>query len=103
MSTIVKDLPIPHYAVIFSSLRTVGDNGYAATAQRMLELARQQPGFLGYEIARQDGFGISVSYWSSLDAISAWRNHPEHRAIHPRADEWYADSCIRVCKVERSY
>lgn len=92
----------PYYAVIFTSVRTEGDNGYAEAAKRMLELARQQPGFLGYESARQE-VGISVSYWESLEAIKAWRENPEHRAVHGMADAWYADTRIRVCKVERAY
>jgi heme-degrading monooxygenase HmoA len=72
----------PYYAVIFSSQRTAQDEaGYAATAQRMLELARQQPGFLGYESARDgEGFGITVAYFESEDAIARWRDHTEHQA-----------------------
>ncbi len=56
----------PYYAVIFSSLRTDGDASYAQMADRMVELAAQQPGFLGAESTRgADGFGITVSYWAS--------------------------------------
>src|SRR5690606_13676634 len=48
----------PYYAVIFTSRRTDGDQGYAETAERMAELAREQPGFLGVESARgEDGLG----------------------------------------------
>ena len=36
----------PYLAVIFSSQRTEGDRGYAVMAERMLELAQGQPGFL---------------------------------------------------------
>src|SRR3546814_11032024 len=63
------------YAVVFSSLRRDGDDdGYAAAADRMVELAREQPGFLGVESTRgADGFGITVSYWESEEAIRAWR------------------------------
>lgn len=68
-----------YYAVIFTSNRTDGDQGYAEAAERMLELAREQPGFLGVESARSaDGLGITVSYWSSEAAILGWKNHPEH-------------------------
>lgn len=102
MSEIAQTPPPPYYAVIFTSIRTEGDNGYAETAERMLVLARQQPGFLGYESAR-NSVGISVSYWLSLEAIKAWRNHPSHKSVQSKADEWYADSCIRICRVERSY
>lgn len=92
----------PYYAVIFTSLRTEGDRGYAETAQRMLELARQQPGFLGVESVRA-GLGITVSYWSSLEAIEAWKNHAEHNAAQQKAPLWYRSFRVRVCRVEREY
>jgi hypothetical protein len=60
----------PYYAVIFTSTRTSIDEGYAGMADRMVELASQQPGFLGVESVRgADGLGITVSYWSSPEAI----------------------------------
>lgn len=102
MNEIANTPAPPYYAVIFTSIRSDGDNGYVEAAEKMLTLARQQPGFLGYESAR-NGLGISVSYWSSLEAIKAWRNHPSHREVQARADDWYADACIRISKVERSY
>jgi antibiotic biosynthesis monooxygenase (ABM) superfamily enzyme len=37
----------PYTAVIFSSLRTEGDQGYDAMARRMFDLAAEQPGHLG--------------------------------------------------------
>ena len=75
----------PYYAVIFTSLRTDGDHGYEQAAERMVQLAREQPGFLGVESARgADGLGITVSYWNSEAAILAWKHHPEHSAIRER-------------------
>lgn len=93
------------FAVIFTSTRTEGDNGYAAAAQRMVELAHDQPGFLGMESVRgADGIGITVSYWQSEAAILAWRDHPEHRAIQARGrSQWYSEFSTRVCRVEREY
>jgi hypothetical protein len=44
----------PYFAVILTSVRTNDDNGYADAARRMLELALEQPGFLGFESARQE-------------------------------------------------
>lgn len=94
----------PYYVVIFTSLRTEVDAGYAEAAQRMLELAAEQPGFLGVESARSDGLGITLSYWQSEEAIRAWREHAEHSAVREqgRAD-WYAEYATRVAKVERAY
>lgn len=95
----------PCYAVIFTSLRTAGDQGYAKAAERMLERVREQPGFLGVESARgEDGLGITVSYWESEAAILAWKQHPEHSVIRERGrSTWYSACSTRVCRVERAY
>jgi len=95
----------PYYAVIFTSLRTAGDFGYERTAQRMVELAALQPGFLGIESARgADGLGITVSYWSSEEAIAAWKAHAEHQPAQEAGKRvWYAEYQLRVAKVERDY
>ena len=60
MSEIASTPNPPYYAVIFSNHRTEGDNGYAHMAERMVELASEQPGFLGIESARES-VGITVS------------------------------------------
>ncbi|MBP5945670.1 MULTISPECIES: antibiotic biosynthesis monooxygenase family protein [unclassified Pseudomonas] len=93
------------FAVIFTSTRTEGDNGYAKAAERMAELVSEQPGFLGVESVRgADGVGITVSYWESEAAILAWRQHPEHRLIQQRGrSTWYSSFHTRVCRVEREY
>lgn len=92
----------PYFAVIFTSIRADGDNGYAEAAQKMLELASAQPGFLGFESARQE-IGISVSYWASMEAISAWKENAAHRLAQSRAKDWYGAFRVRVCRVEREY
>lgn len=92
----------PYYAVIFTSLRTPGDHGYAGMAERMVELAAQQPGFLGVESARgTDGLGITVSYWRSLEDIAAWKAHAEHREAQRLGhQQWYSAFELRIAKVE---
>ncbi len=93
----------PYYAVIFSSVRTKGDNGYGAMATRMDELARQQNGFLGIESAREN-LGITVSYWKDLDSIRAWHAHFEHKLAQEKGYQiWYQSFTVRICKVERDY
>jgi heme-degrading monooxygenase HmoA len=95
----------PYFAVIFSSQRTAGDQGYGAMAERMLELAARQPGFLGVESARDaEGFGITVSYWRDEAAIAAWKAEGEH-AVAQRLgrEQWYATFRLRICRVEREY
>lgn len=95
----------PYYSVIFSSLRSAGDDDYAATAERMVELAATQPGYLGVESARDaTGFGITVSYWTSLEAIRHWQVNAEHRIAQETGKaRWYAHYEIRIGRVERAY
>jgi hypothetical protein len=67
-----KTPPPPYYAVIFTSRRTDGDNGYEAMSQAIFELAMKQPGCLGAEHAREEGgIGITVAYFTDEAAISA--------------------------------
>ena len=103
MSQIAPTPKPPYYAVIFTSERTDGDNGYAEMAARMLALAAEQPGYLGVESARE-GLGITVSYWGSLEAIAAWRRNAEHQDAQQRGqDNWYSAYTVRICRVEREY
>jgi heme-degrading monooxygenase HmoA len=95
----------PYYAVVFTSQRTEGERGYGGMADRMVELASEQPGFLGVESVRgADGFGITISYWSSQESIVAWKAHAEHKIAQETGQRvWYADYQVRVAKVERDY
>lgn len=95
----------PYYAVIFTSQRTDGDHGYEAMAKQMVELASQQPGFLGAESVRdKNGIGITVSYWDSLEAIQQWKAHAAHQIAQEKGkQQWYQCYSVRVCKVEREY
>lgn len=100
----IAETPRPPYvAVIFTSLRTSADNGYAETAQMMATLASQQPGFLGVEAARE-GLGITVSYWRDENAARDWKQVAEHLAAQRRGlDTWYRDYRVRVATVLRDY
>jgi len=93
----------PYYAVIFTSLRTEGDNGYGAMADEMFELAKQQPGYLGFESARNE-LGITVSYWRSPEDIKNWKANERHLFAQKTGREnWYTQYKVRICKVEREY
>lgn len=93
----------PYYAVIFTSVRTNIEEEYGSTAQRMVELAEQQEGFLGVESARNE-IGITVSYWESLDAIKKWKYNMEHIIARDMGREkWYQSFKTRICLVERDY
>jgi heme-degrading monooxygenase HmoA len=105
MSKFTQTPKPPYYAVIFASQRTEGDDGYAQTAARMVELAKEQTGFLGLESVRgADGFGITVSYWESEQAIRNWKFQAEHfMAQETGIKNWYEHYELRIAKVERAY
>lgn len=95
----------PYYAVIFTSQRTDGDQGYEAMAAAMFELAQRQPGCLGAESARgADGLGITVSYFVDEVSIRAWKQNVRHLVAQRFGKErWYSHYEMRVAKVERAY
>ncbi len=94
-----------YYAVIFTSVMNENAKGYEEMAKRMLTMAAKQEGYLGVENARdEDGTGITVSYWESVEAIMRWKQAGEHQgAQHRGMSEWYKAFRVRICKVEREY
>jgi len=103
MNLIAETPAPPYYAVIFSSLRNADIEGYARTAARMMELATEQPGFLGVESVREE-LGITVSYWSDLQSIKQWKANAEHRLAQQMGmDKWYSSYKTRIALVERDY
>lgn len=99
-----SNLMTARYAVIFTSQRTAeGDSAYAAMAERMEQLARAMPGFVDVESVRgTDGLGITVSYWTDLASIEAWRDEAEHRVAQSLGrSDWYAWYRLRICEIAR--
>lgn len=95
----------PYYAVIFTSKKATNDVGYEAMAQQMLDLSRQQKGFIGVESVRDvEGNGITISYWKTKEDIVAWKNNSIHlKAQKLGREQWYENYKVRICKVEGEY
>ena len=74
---------------------------YLETAERMLELARDMPGFVDFKTFQgDDGERVSVITFASREAQRAWRDHPEHRAAQKLGRErLYASYRISVGEV----
>lgn len=93
----------PYYAVIFTSERTEQADGYSDTSERMINLAKEQEGFLGIESASEN-LGITVSYWRDLESIKKWKMNSEHLIAQKNGKAiWYKNYKIRICLVERDY
>ena len=92
-----------YYVVIFTSTRTEIEAGYAEMANKMVELAKAQPGYIGMESARSE-IGITVSYWESLEAIQKWKANLDHLEAQEKGKTtWYKNYKVRIAKVEREY
>lgn len=103
MSLISRTPSPPYYAVIFTSEQADGDNGYSDMSDKMVELAKEQEGYLGMESAKED-LGITVSYWRDLESIRNWKMNTEHLAAQDKGRaQWYKNYKTRICKVERDY
>lgn len=93
----------PYYAVIFTSEKNSENEGYEVMAEKMWNLAKQQPGFLGAESARNE-IGITVSYWENLESIKQWKLNEEHLLAQENGKKfWYKNYKVRICLVQRDY
>ncbi|MDI1255136.1 MAG: antibiotic biosynthesis monooxygenase [Flavobacterium sp.] len=93
----------PYYAVIFTSVKTEIDENYSETAELMVQMAKEQLGFLGVESARNE-IGITVSYWKDLESIKNWKKVMEHKAAQQKGrSTWYKNYTVRIALVEREY
>lgn len=94
---------VPYYAVIFTSTKTKDADGYDEMAERMVQLASIQEGFLGVESARNE-VGITVSYWKDIESIKKWKENSEHTVAREKGRKfWYSSFKTRIAKVERDY
>jgi heme-degrading monooxygenase HmoA len=93
----------PYYAVIFTSVQTQNIEGYEEMAQKMVDLAAQQPGYLGIDSARNE-VGITVSYWKDLESIKNWKANLDHLDAQRKGrSAWYEHYTVRIALVEREY
>lgn len=91
-----------YYAVIFTSVRTDIDDGYSEMSKQLQDLAKDQPGYLGFESASGE-LNISISYWRSLEDIANWKANVTHAYAQSRHADWYEKYRVRICKVEKDY
>jgi len=93
--------------VVFRSRYKEGADleGYQRLAAEMRELVGRQPGFLSIEhFVAPDGSQVSLEYFETDAAATAWRSHPAHREAQRRGrDEFYAWYSVHTAEVIRSH
>ena len=105
MSTIIKDLPVGSYAVIFPSISSgIDEEGHEALLAKLYDEAQNVPGYLGLETASVGNFKISIAYYENLEAIKIWRRNSDHIVAKTKArSTWLEDWQIRICRIEDIY
>lgn len=105
MNLVSNRFEMPYYAVIFTSQRTPGDQGYSQMADQMESMGQDQAGFLGIESYRESsGAGVTISYWRTLEDIRQWKSNPAHQIAQDKGKaKWYQSYSVKVCKVEHAY
>ena len=92
--------------LIRTKLRPDADRtAYEALNAQLYELVQSMPGFRAADgYASADGDEIGVIRFESLEALRAWREHPEHLIAQARGKStFYASYKIEVCEVVRAY
>ena len=71
---------------------------------KLVELAREQSGFIGIESGFQKGFALAVSYWESLESIESWSKNARHVIAKEKGkSDWFEKYVTRIARVERVY
>jgi len=101
----VVDAPTPPYYAVIAPAELAEDvRGYPELAAKLVELAKEQPGFIGIESGFQKGFALAVSYWTSLEAIESWSKNARHVIAKQKGkSEWFEKYVTRIARVERVY
>lgn len=100
--------PQPPYYAVIAPAELAADlediEGYPQMALKLMQTATEIDGFLGIESCFHGNFTLAVSYWASLEAIEAWRNHARHRlAKEMGKTKWFERYFTRIAKVELQY
>lgn len=86
--------------VIFYSTLPLDAPGYGDWAQRMLDRVANQPGFIKSHSWRDEqGQGVTLSYWESIEAIDQWGADAEHQAAQSFGRATYQDWRLEIAEV----
>src|SRR4051812_48491039 len=70
-----------------------------ALDERLDALVRTLPGFVSNKgFSAEDGEGVGIVEFASLEAFEAWRSYPQHAAAKQRGrSELFAEYSVQVC------
>ena len=72
---------------------------------RLAEQRKALPDGPGVYLFRDaEGRGITVSYWSSLEALKRWKANKAHEIAQSLGkSRWYKNYKVQICRIEYDY
>ena len=98
-----ENLSRAKYIVSFISVLSPDSTGYEDAANQMMETVQNQLGFVAaYSARNADGVGITISYWTNLEAVTGWKKNKAHQAIQKKGkNQWYDWYQLQVSEIVR--
>ena len=89
---------------IFRSRLRADAPDYPSVAQKMLDLAREMPGFVSFKTFHNpDGERCSIVEFADWQSHNNWAAHPHHRQAQQQGrNDFYSEYSITVAEVARS-
>ena len=94
------------FAVIFKTFRDLPvPQDYLDINLELQEKVKEIDGFIGVESVGNDrGYGLSISYWSSIESIKEWRNLALHlEAQKLGSQKFYKYYKVEICELKEEY
>lgn len=92
------------FVVIFRARIKALDADYIETAALLRDLALRDYGCLEFKSVTERAEEITLSYWSDLAAIKAWKGQAEHLLAQNRGQaRWYESYRVEIAEISRAY
>ncbi len=92
------------YAVIFKATINELDEEYFSTAEKLQSLAFSKYGCKDFISYTKDKEEIAISYWDSLEQITAWKKDPKHKIAQDIGiKKWYKSYKVQIVELLREY
>jgi heme-degrading monooxygenase HmoA len=71
--------------------------------QRMFDIVQRMPGFLGVkDFQAEDGEGLTIAEFDTMENQIRWRDHPEHKAAQELGRKrFFKEYSVQVCELVR--
>ncbi|QUX96347.1 ribosomal-protein-alanine acetyltransferase [Marinomonas sp. CT5] len=88
-----------YFGVLLSSKLILSDLTYRIMTEKMLELARDQAGYLGAEYGSGE-MDLLLTYWDSKETAESWLSHDIQRKVLSIGENcWYEEYSLKLFEV----